>query len=113
VAPRSLRALAGVLALVGALGGCASNPGLHEPWHLQAADLRQFKPGVTRDSDVAGKLGQPARKVSYPWMNEVVWDYRYRDGNIRMFSSVVFGLDGVYRLHTEELDSAYYSIGDQ
>ena len=46
-------------------------------------------------------------------MNEVVWDYRYRDGNIRMFSSVVFGLDGVYRLHTEELDHAYYSIGDQ
>ena len=101
----------GVLAAV--LAGCAACPVPLEPSRLQASDLRQFTPGVTRDSEVASRLGHPLRIVRYPWMNEVVWDYRYRDGNIRMFSSVVFSLDGVYRLHTEGLDQAYYSIGDQ
>lgn len=103
----------GGLVLAAAIAGCASSPGMLDPSRLQASDLRQFTAGVTRDNEVAARLGHPLRIVRYPWMNEVVWDYRYRDGNIRMFSSVVFGLDGVYRLHTEELDHAYYSIGDQ
>ena len=93
----------GAFAALAALsGGCSTTMDNFRPyWSLTAADLRQFKPGVATKADVERILGKPWMAIVYPGPREEVWDYRYMDGNILMYSQASFDPSGTFRSHTE------------
>lgn len=91
-----------------ALTGCAADPGVRSFWTLSDADFRQLKQGLSQ-AEVETIVGKPFLKTTFARLDEVVWDYKYIDTQIRMHSSVHFDTRGVMKYQTREWDPAYYN----
>jgi outer membrane protein assembly factor BamE (lipoprotein component of BamABCDE complex) len=96
------------LAILMALGGCASMDGIRPLWTLKDDDFRQIKSGMTQ-ADVEKRVGKPLWTMTFSRMAEEVWSYDYLDYTIRMRAVMHFDTRGVLKYATQEYDMDYYS----
>ena len=100
--------LVAVIAAVLAFGGCATDPGIRPFWTLHDTDFQQLKPGMTR-SEVEKLVGKPILKITFPRLEEEVWEYNFLDVQVRMKAMAHFDTRGVLTYHQELYDHEYYS----
>ena len=98
------------LAILFALAGCATDPGVRPSWTLSDADFQQLRPGMT-PAQVEKSVGKPMLKTTFARLQEEVWDYQYLATQLRMRSSVHFNMRGEMTYQTRELDQTYYGCG--
>ncbi len=99
-----------VVAMVaGWLAGCAIDPQMKPWWTLNEKSFIPVEPGTTKDA-VRRLLGKPILELTFPRMNEEVWDYRHLYGVTDTYiTEVHFNEKGVVKYYTQYPDPAVRS----
>ena len=96
--------LAAVLGLVAA---CAINPAVKPWWTLRDESFIPIMPGISK-ADARKLLGKSILEMSFPGLNEEVWDYRYLHGTTQIYiTEVHFDGRGIVKYITQHPDPAY------
>lgn len=70
---------------------------------LQPAVFERVRPGMD-EAQVRRLLGRPARMRRFPFKDEVLWEWRYLDGNESRVFEVVFSPDGRVQRSASQID---------
>lgn len=60
-------------AVLGLLAACATDPAVKPWWTLSDESFIPIKPGISK-AEVQNLLGKPILEMSFPRLNEDVWD---------------------------------------
>ena len=100
--------LAALASILGLLAACASDPAVKPWWKLGDESFIPIKPGISK-ADVLTLLGKPILEMSFPRLNEDVWDYRSLHGTTFIYiTEVHFDGQGVVKYIAQYPDPAYH-----
>jgi hypothetical protein len=99
--------LAVLAAFLGLLAASAIDPTAKPWWTLRDDSFIPNKPGLSK-ADVQNFLGKSILEMSYPRLNEDVWDYRFLHGTTMIYTTEVhFDEQGMVKYFTQYPDPAY------
>jgi outer membrane protein assembly factor BamE (lipoprotein component of BamABCDE complex) len=76
------------------LAGCATHQQGQSWWTLSEQSFASIKPGTTSKNDVQRDLGTPLLAMTFPRLEEEVWDYRYLNGTRTYVAELHFDAQG-------------------
>jgi hypothetical protein len=94
-------------AVLGFLAACAIDPAVKPWWTLSDESFIPIKPGISK-ADVQDLVGKSILEMSFPRLNEDVWDYRSLHGTTQIYiTEVHFDRQGIVKYYTQHPDPAY------
>ena len=94
-------------AFLGLLAACAIDPAVIPWWTLRDESFIPIKPGISQ-ADVQNLLGKSILEMSFPRLNEDVWDYRFLHGTTQIYiTEFHFDEQGMVKYFTQHPDPAY------
>lgn len=100
--------LALLVAILGTLGACATDPEVRPWWTLRDESFFPIKPGMSK-ADARKLLGKPWLEKTFRGPDEEAWAYRYVHGTTFYYIAVVhFDGNGAVKYYEQYPDPTIY-----